>query len=167
MRPPPPPPSIRRSSAAKSSHNQNCNNAMDGKSRRRKHRYHLNTLWSIWYGLLFTYLQGYLILNGTYRFLGKCKIPADSDVSIRRGTRSIALSSILFIVYQIYSGFHEFSTYGLIEASSKHSPTTINRQLHREYIIIINNNARFSFQFFHNPFGSYCIKRFAQQKDVI
>lgn len=67
-------------SAAKSSHNQNCsNNSMDGKSKRRKHRYHLNTLWSIWYGLLFTYLQGYLILNGTYRFLGKRKIVRNAD----------------------------------------------------------------------------------------
>lgn len=38
---------------------------------KRKHRYHLNTLWSIWYGILFTYFQGYLILNGAYRFLGR------------------------------------------------------------------------------------------------
>lgn len=38
---------------------------------KRKHRYHLNSLWSIWYGILFTYFQGYLILNGAYRFLGK------------------------------------------------------------------------------------------------
>lgn len=38
---------------------------------KRKHRFHLNTLWSIWYGILFTYFQGYLILNGAYRFLGK------------------------------------------------------------------------------------------------
>lgn len=59
------------SSAAKSSHNQNCSNdSMDAKSK-QKHRFHLNTLWSIWYGLVFTYLQGYLILSGTYRFLGK------------------------------------------------------------------------------------------------
>lgn len=43
---------------------------MEAKAK-RKNRFHLNTLWSIWYGLVFTYLQGYLILNGTYRFLGK------------------------------------------------------------------------------------------------
>lgn len=57
-------------SASKSSHH-NCNNEPGSTKAKRKHRYHLNTLWSIWYGVLFTYFQGYLILNGAYRFLGK------------------------------------------------------------------------------------------------
>lgn len=57
------------SSTLKTNHHL-CNNEPQTKAK-RKHRYHLNTLWSIWYGVLFTYLQGYLILNGAYRFLGK------------------------------------------------------------------------------------------------
>ncbi|XP_053680361.1 protein tincar [Anopheles nili] len=39
-----------------------------GKYRRR--RLHLNTLWSIWYGILVTLLQGYLIVQGTHRYIG-------------------------------------------------------------------------------------------------
>lgn len=58
------------SSTSKTNHHLSCNNEPQTKAK-RKHRYHLNTLWSIWYGILFTYLQGYLILDGAYRFLGK------------------------------------------------------------------------------------------------
>lgn len=32
---------------------------------------HLNSLWSIWYGVLLTLFQGYLAVHGAYRFLGK------------------------------------------------------------------------------------------------
>jgi len=35
-----------------------------------KCRLHLNTLWSIWYGILATLLQGYLIVQGAQRFVG-------------------------------------------------------------------------------------------------
>jgi len=34
---------------------------------------HLNSLWSIWYGVLLTLFQGYLAMHGAYRFLGKFK----------------------------------------------------------------------------------------------
>lgn len=37
-----------------------------------KHRLHLNTLWSIWYGVLVTLFQGYLVVQGAHRFLSKC-----------------------------------------------------------------------------------------------
>ncbi|XP_055640852.1 protein tincar [Toxorhynchites rutilus septentrionalis] len=37
---------------------------------KKPHRLHLNTLWSVWYGLLVTLLQGYLILQGTHRYVG-------------------------------------------------------------------------------------------------
>lgn len=36
-----------------------------------KHRLHLNTLWSIWYGILVTLFQGYLVVQGAHRFLSK------------------------------------------------------------------------------------------------
>uniref|UniRef100_A0A182PSK9 Uncharacterized protein n=1 Tax=Anopheles epiroticus TaxID=199890 RepID=A0A182PSK9_9DIPT len=36
----------------------------------RRRRLHLNTLWSIWYGILMTLLQGYLIVQGTHRYIG-------------------------------------------------------------------------------------------------
>lgn len=42
--------------------------------KKHKHRFHLNSLWSIWYGILATYLQGYLVLHGAYRFLGEFKL---------------------------------------------------------------------------------------------
>lgn len=35
---------------------------------------HLNSLWSIWYGVLLTLFQGYLAVHGAYRFLGKFKV---------------------------------------------------------------------------------------------
>lgn len=56
-------------SASKSNH-QNCNNETK-QQLKRKHKLHLNSLWSVWYGILATYLQGYLALHGAYRFLGK------------------------------------------------------------------------------------------------
>lgn len=37
---------------------------------KKPHRLHLNTLWSVWYGVLVTLLQGYLILQGTHRYVG-------------------------------------------------------------------------------------------------
>ena len=58
-------------SSTSKSNQHNCNNESEPMKAKRKHRYHLNSLWSIWYGILFTYFQGYLILNGAYRFLGK------------------------------------------------------------------------------------------------
>lgn len=36
-----------------------------------KHRLHLNTLWSVWYGVLVTLFQGYLVVQGAHRFLSK------------------------------------------------------------------------------------------------
>lgn len=42
-----------------------------GGSAGKKHRrLHLNTLWSVWYGVLVTLLQAYLVLQGTHRYLG-------------------------------------------------------------------------------------------------
>ncbi|XP_058447592.1 protein tincar [Malaya genurostris] len=41
-----------------------------GCSTKKPRRLHLNTLWSVWYGLLITLLQGYLVLQGTHRYLG-------------------------------------------------------------------------------------------------
>ncbi|XP_040173552.1 protein tincar [Anopheles arabiensis] len=39
-------------------------------AKHRRRRLHLNTLWSIWYGILMTLLQGYLIVQGTHRYIG-------------------------------------------------------------------------------------------------
>ncbi|XP_058115880.1 protein tincar [Anopheles ziemanni] len=39
-------------------------------TKHRRRRLHLNTLWSIWYGILVTLLQGYLIVQGTHRYIG-------------------------------------------------------------------------------------------------
>lgn len=51
------------------SKHQNIDNEANQLNEKRK--LHLNSLWSIWYGILATYLQGYLALHGAYRFLGK------------------------------------------------------------------------------------------------
>lgn len=34
-------------------------------------RIHFNRLWSVWYGILVTLLQGYLIVQGLHKYLGK------------------------------------------------------------------------------------------------
>ncbi|XP_055549066.1 protein tincar [Wyeomyia smithii] len=41
-----------------------------GGGTKKPRRLHLNTLWSVWYGILITLLQGYLVLQGTHRYLG-------------------------------------------------------------------------------------------------
>lgn len=54
--------------------NKMCNqqNFLKGGTFRRANNFlHLNSLWSIWYGIVLTLFQGYLALHGTYRFLGK------------------------------------------------------------------------------------------------
>uniref|UniRef100_A0A336LLF2 CSON010848 protein n=1 Tax=Culicoides sonorensis TaxID=179676 RepID=A0A336LLF2_CULSO len=45
-----------------------------------KHRLHLNTLWSIWYGILVTLFQGYLVVQGAHRFLSCTLITWKMDV---------------------------------------------------------------------------------------
>lgn len=40
-------------------------------TKEQKSYLHLNSLWSIWYGVLFTLFQGYLAVHGAYRFLGE------------------------------------------------------------------------------------------------
>lgn len=57
--------------ASGSSGNPYRHRTVDGSGGTKKpRRLHLNTLWSVWYGLLVTLLQGYLVLQGTHRYLG-------------------------------------------------------------------------------------------------
>lgn len=49
---------------------QNRNNECKQHNKKRR-KFHLNSLWSIWYGVLTTFLQGYLALHGAYRFVGE------------------------------------------------------------------------------------------------
>lgn len=37
----------------------------------KKSHIHFNRLWSVWYGVLVTILQGYLIVQGLHKYLGK------------------------------------------------------------------------------------------------
>ena len=46
------------------------NISSNSKGQQNTRRLHLNTLWSIWYGVLVTFLQGYLIVQGAHRYLG-------------------------------------------------------------------------------------------------
>lgn len=43
----------------------------NSQTKEQKSYLHLNSLWSIWYGVLFTLFQGYLAVHGAYRFLGE------------------------------------------------------------------------------------------------
>lgn len=38
---------------------------------RKKSHIHFNRLWSVWYGILVTILQGYLVILGLQKYLGK------------------------------------------------------------------------------------------------
>lgn len=37
----------------------------------KSHRIHFNRLWSVWYGILVTLFQGYLITLGLHKFIGE------------------------------------------------------------------------------------------------
>lgn len=52
-------------------HEQRTGCARRSKQVLEKHRLHLNTLWSVWYGILVTLFQGYLVVQGAHRFLSK------------------------------------------------------------------------------------------------
>jgi hypothetical protein len=45
--------------------------AMSNKSDERKSHIHFNRLWSVWYGILVTLFQGYLIVLGLQKYLGE------------------------------------------------------------------------------------------------
>lgn len=51
--------------------NRRGNNYRQPQQMLAKHRLHLNTLWSIWYGILVTLFQGYLVVQGAHRFLSE------------------------------------------------------------------------------------------------
>lgn len=42
--------------------------------RNKKSHIHFNRLWSVWYGILVTIFQGYLIILGLQKYLGECAI---------------------------------------------------------------------------------------------
>jgi hypothetical protein len=46
------------------------NNQTTDESRRKSH-IHFNRLWSVWYGILVTIFQGYLIIAGFQKYIGK------------------------------------------------------------------------------------------------
>lgn len=56
-----------------------------------KHKFHLNSLWSIWYGILATYLQGYLALHGAYRFLGEFMLHFTQNSHSKKNTKNLNL----------------------------------------------------------------------------
>ncbi|XP_055607087.1 protein tincar [Uranotaenia lowii] len=62
-------PNVHNNSVA-SSGNQQHRHFRDGGHAKKPRRLHLNTLWSVWYGVLITLLQAYLILQGAHRYLG-------------------------------------------------------------------------------------------------
>jgi hypothetical protein len=39
-----------------------------------KSHIHMNTLWSVWYGILVTFFQGYLIILGLQKYIGECHL---------------------------------------------------------------------------------------------
>lgn len=90
---------VRHFSASKANHHICNNESVPTKAKRKHHGIHLNTLWSIWYGILFTYFQGYLILNGAYRFLGKYSIPFANEFAFLPFNR-IRKQKALFWCYE-------------------------------------------------------------------
>ncbi|TDG39799.1 hypothetical protein AWZ03_013780, partial [Drosophila navojoa] len=62
---------------------------------------HLNSLWSIWYGVLLTLFQGYLAMHGAYRFLGCSLIPWKIE-PVGELNLQIVLSGVVFILLPIF-----------------------------------------------------------------
>ncbi|XP_037944889.1 protein tincar [Teleopsis dalmanni] len=62
---------------------------------------HLNSLWSIWYGVLFTLFQGYLAVHGAYRFLG-CSLIQWKIEPVTELNLQIILSGVVFILLPFF-----------------------------------------------------------------
>ncbi|XP_017039987.1 protein tincar isoform X2 [Drosophila ficusphila] len=62
---------------------------------------HLNSLWSIWYGVLLTLFQGYLAMHGAYRFLGCSLIPWKIE-PVAELNLQIVLSGVVFILLPVF-----------------------------------------------------------------
>jgi hypothetical protein len=60
---------------AMSTNNSNINNNINNtdKSSSKSH-IHFNRLWSVWYGIIVTLFQGYLIVLGLQKYLGECSL---------------------------------------------------------------------------------------------
>lgn len=68
--------SVATTASSRTSKLGQCPDRRNGCARRskqvlEKHRLHFNTLWSVWYGILVTLFQGYLVVQGAHRFLSK------------------------------------------------------------------------------------------------
>ncbi|EDW95834.2 uncharacterized protein Dyak_GE25500, partial [Drosophila yakuba] len=61
----------------------------------------LNSLWSIWYGVLLTLFQGYLAMHGAYRFLGCSLIPWKIE-PVAELNLQIVLSGVVFILLPVF-----------------------------------------------------------------
>ncbi|XP_013099153.2 protein tincar [Stomoxys calcitrans] len=62
---------------------------------------HLNSLWSIWYGVLLTLFQGYLAVHGAYRFLG-CSLISWKIEPVAELNLQIILSGLVFILLPFF-----------------------------------------------------------------
>ncbi|XP_067614575.1 protein tincar [Eurosta solidaginis] len=62
---------------------------------------HLNSLWSIWYGVLLTLFQGYLAVHGAYRFLG-CSLISWKYEPVAELNLQIVLSGVVFILLPFF-----------------------------------------------------------------
>ncbi|XP_055378155.1 protein tincar isoform X2 [Condylostylus longicornis] len=62
---------------------------------------HLNSLWSIWYGVLMTLFQGYLAIHGAYRFLG-CSLIQWKIEPVAELNLQIVLCGVVFILLPLF-----------------------------------------------------------------
>ncbi|XP_037924160.1 protein tincar isoform X3 [Hermetia illucens] len=62
---------------------------------------HLNSLWSIWYGILVTLFQGYLAVHGAYRFLG-CSLVQWKIEPIIELNIQIVICGVVFILLPLF-----------------------------------------------------------------
>ncbi|KAI8121868.1 Protein tincar [Lucilia cuprina] len=62
---------------------------------------HLNSLWSIWYGVLLTLFQGYLAVHGAYRFLG-CSLITWTIEPVAELNLQIILSGLVFVLLPFF-----------------------------------------------------------------
>ncbi|XP_053969445.1 protein tincar [Anastrepha ludens] len=109
--PPPPPQSIQPQQQhfpqkymnSKRKHANNYHNMLMHPGAHLDHNnyLHLNSLWSIWYGVLLTLFQGYLAVHGAYRFLG-CSLISWKIEPVAELNLQIVLSGVVFILLPFF-----------------------------------------------------------------
>ncbi|GAB0090157.1 protein tincar-like [Sergentomyia squamirostris] len=94
---------ITSSSASTANPKLNATVSMERKAANgRRRRFHFNSLWSIWYGILMTLLTGYLAIEGAHRFLVCSLLQWKLDAPFVELNIQIILCGFVFILLPFF-----------------------------------------------------------------